>query len=141
NKKATPVFITPLTRYGGDPADDMYNHVRWADAMRRTAKELDVALIDLTAMSKALVAEKGEEARTAYYMNLPAGVYPHFPNGQKDNSHLQPAGALAFAGLIAKALHELGGKYAALLTDGYDQWQQETAHFGLADSAAQEVEL
>lgn len=141
NKKATPVFITPLTRYGGDPADEMYNHVRWAESMRRTAKKLDVALIDLTAMSKALVAEKGEAARTTYYMNLPAGVYPHFPQGQRDNSHLQPAGALAFAGLIAQGLHALGGKYAALLTEGYDQWQQETANFGMANSAAQEVEL
>ena len=109
--------------------------------MRRTAEKLHVALIDLTAMSEKLVDEQGEAAQTAYYMNLPAGIYPHFPLGQHDNTHLQPAGALAFGGLIAKSLHDLGGEYAALLCDEYDQWEKETAQFGqIATSAAEDVE-
>ena len=74
-------------------------------------------------------------------MNLPAGIYPHFPLGQHDNTHLQPAGALAFGGLIAKGLHDLGGAYAALLCDEYDQWEKEAAQFGqIATSAAEDVE-
>lgn len=126
NKKATPVFITPLTRRCFRDPGAEYTHDAWAESMRRTARRLDVALIDLTAMSEKLVDELGEEKSKAYYMNLPAGVYPHFPNGQKDNTHLRPEGALAFGGLIAKALHELGGKYAALLCDEYEQWVAET---------------
>ena len=74
-------------------------------------------------------------------MNLPAGVYPHFPNGQKDNTHLQPAGALAFAGLIARELKQLGGDYVALLCDEFDQYVAEADGFSTADHAAQEVEL
>ena len=109
--------------------------------MRRTAEKLHVALIDLTAMSEKLVDEQGEAAQTAYYRNLPAGIYPHFPLGQHDNTHLQPAGALAFGGLIAKSLHDLGGAYAALLCDEYAQWEKETAQFGqIATSAAEDVE-
>ena len=145
NKKAIPVFITPLIRYteeGKEYADiDTHNHVAWRESMIRTAEKLGVACIDLTKMSQELVKSRGKAAQMEYYMNLPAGVYPHFPEGQVDNTHLQPAGAMAFAGLIAKALYEMGGKYAELLTDGIEQWLNETANFGIANSAAQEVEL
>ena len=141
NKGATPVFITPLTRYDRNAPGAQFHHDRWAESMRRTAEKLHVALIDLTAMSEKLVDEQGEAAQTAYYMNLPAGIYPHFPLGQHDNTHLQPAGALAFGGLIAKGLHDLGGAYAALLCDEYAQWEKEAAQFGqIATSAAEDVE-
>lgn len=141
NKGATPVFITPLTRYNRNAPDAPCTHDRWAESMRRTAKRLDVALIDLTALSEQLVDELGEVAQKNYYMNLPAGVYPHFPQGQQDNTHLQPAGALAFAGIIAKELYKLGGQYAQLLCDGFSQWIEETEHFGhMTTTAAEEVE-
>lgn len=145
NKKATPVFITPLARYRDEDSNvanvEQYDHVKWQESMIRTAEKLGVACIDLTTMSRELIQRMGKTAQQQYYMNLPEGVYAHFPKGQKDNSHLQPAGALAFAGLIAKALYAMGGKYAALLTDGMEQWINETENFGIADSAAQEVEL
>lgn len=135
------MFITPLTRYDRNAPGAQFHHDRWAESMRRTAEKLHVALIDLTAMSEKLVDEQGEAAQTTYYMNLPAGIYPHFPLGQHDNTHLQPAGALAFGGLIAKGLHDLGGAYAALLCDEYAQWEKEAAQFGqIATSAAEDVE-
>ena len=123
NKGAIPVLITPLTRrLFREPG---MSHEAWAQSMRRTAKRLDVALIDLTATSEKLVGEMGDAAK-AYYMNLPAGVYGHYPDGLTDNTHLTPDGALAFAGLIARGLYELGGVYAALLSEEYDQWIEET---------------
>ena len=141
NKGATPVFITPLTRYTLGKDDPSLRHDAWAQAMRETAKRLDVALIDLYAMSERYVQEMGERARTTLYMNLPAGVYPHFPQGQRDDTHLQPAGALAFGGLIAKALHALGGRYAQLLSAEYDQWILESETIGGVEThAAEEVE-
>ena len=141
NKGATPVFITPVTRFHTGNASEQYRHVRWAEAVRVCGARLGVAVIDLTKLSEELILSMGESAATAYYMNLPAGMYPHFPSGQKDNTHLQPAGALAFAGLIARELKKLGGAYAALLTEDFDQWCRESEHFGISDNAAQEVEL
>lgn len=122
NKGAYPVIITPVTRYNRNGPEAKYTHDLWADSAKRTAGKLGVALIDLTAMSEQLVDELGEGARTEYYMNLPVGAYPNYPNGQKDNTHLQPAGAVAFAGLIARGLYELGGVYAELLADEYTDW-------------------
>ncbi len=122
NKGAVPVFITPLTRWDRDNPNAKYRHDSWAASYRRTAERLGVALIDLTKMSEELVDSLGEKARTDFYMNLPAGVYPAWPDGLQDGTHLQPLGAMAFAGLIARGLYDLGGAYRALLCDGYEKW-------------------
>ena len=122
NKGAYPVLITPLTRcmFRSNPK---LRHDAWAQAVRETAKRLDVALIDLTAMSEKLVDEMGaDQAAKTLYMNIPVGVYPAYPNGLTDGTHLQPLGAMTYAGLIAKGLYALGGVYAQLLCDGYEQW-------------------
>lgn len=117
---ATPVIITPLTRWNRHAGK--YRHDDWAQSCRRTAQRLNVALIDLTRMSEALVDSLGDRARTDFYMNLPAGVYPGYPNGLQDGTHLQPLGAMTFAGLVARGLYELGGVYRDLLCEGYEQW-------------------
>lgn len=49
-------------------------------------------------------------------------MYPAWPDGLQDGTHLQPLGAMAFAGLIARGLYDLGGAYRALLCDGYEKW-------------------
>lgn len=141
NKGATPVIITPVTRFNRNGPKSVFKHDRWVEAAKKTGERLDVAVIDLTTLSEQLVDSMGDAAQTTLYMNLPAGVYAHFPNGQQDNTHLQPAGAVAFAGIIARELYRLGGKYAALLCADFEQWLSETASFGIADSAEQEVEL
>ena len=33
-------------------------------------------------------------------MNLPAGEYPNYPNGNKDNTHFQESGAFKIAQLV-----------------------------------------
>lgn len=104
-KKAIPVIITPVTRRGFALPEQPWRHDRWAAAAKRTAKELDVACIDLTAMSEDLLIHTAEDARDRWYM--------------PDGTHLKPEGALMFGGLIAKALYRLGGEYAALLDTNY----------------------
>lgn len=125
-KGAYPVLITPLTRRLYRDPQAKYTHAPYAAAMRGLASALEVPLIDLTAASEKLVDSMGEDAKTLY-MNLPAGRYGHYPQGLEDNTHLQPAGALAFGGLIARALQSLGGVYAALLSEEACQWLRENA--------------
>ena len=139
-KGATPVIITPVTRFDRNGPNMRYKHDLWAEAARRTGEKLGVAVIDLTTPSEELVDRMGDEARTAYFMNLPAGVYPHFPRGQKDNTHLQPAGAVAFGALIARELHRLGGAYAALLNYDFPLYLHESDNFGVQTNAEFEVE-
>jgi lysophospholipase L1-like esterase len=117
SKGATPVIITPLTRWNRHAGK--YRHDDWAQSCRRTAQRLGVALIDLTRMSEELVDRWGETAAQDLYMTLPAGRYPAYPGGLSDKTHLQPLGAINFAALIASGLYRLGGAYAELLCEGY----------------------
>lgn len=125
NKGATPVIITPLCRRLFAEKDESYRHTEWANAAKKTAARLGAACIDLTALSERLVTEIGAERAERFYMNLPAGMYPNFPNGQTDNTHLQPEGAMAFGALIADALVALGGAYANLIAPEYVRWSRE----------------
>jgi hypothetical protein len=40
-------------------------------------------------------------------MNLEKGLYPGYPEGQKDNTHFQKAGAIAVAQLVFNAMKRL----------------------------------
>lgn len=121
---ATPVLITPLTRFSFHDPTAAYHHDRWAAAVRETASRLKVALVDLTQASEQLVDSMGEKARTELYMNLPAGQYAAYPGGLADGTHLQPMGAMAFGALIAQALLALGEPYAGLVSEEFSQWLQ-----------------
>ena len=117
NKKAWPVFITPLERrcfvdenHLGEGA-----HGEYVAAMKKTAENLNVPLVDLHAMSRAELEKAGAEHTKNWYMHLPADTYPYHMEGLSDNTHLKYAGAVMFGGCIARGLKELGGIYSDLL--------------------------
>lgn len=120
NKKAFPVFITPLERRGAFIDESTLGpgaHGDYVEAMKRTAKNLNVPLIDLHGMSRAELIRVGAEASKKWYMHIPEGKYPYHMEGLADNTHLQYAGAVVYAGCIARGLKELGGIYKDLLLD------------------------
>ncbi len=119
NRKAYPVFITPLTRrlFADDNHLKDAIHESYPEAMSQVAKRLDVPLIDLYTMSRELIESIGQEKSKSYFMNLKPGDYKNYPDGLEDNTHLQYDGAVAFAGLVAQGLKRLGGIYGNLLLD------------------------
>ncbi|MCH5255660.1 MAG: rhamnogalacturonan acetylesterase [Lachnospiraceae bacterium] len=119
NKKAYPVIITPVERrnFIDTSVTTEFNHDEYVKAMKQTAEKLDVALIDLNSMSREELKKKGVEASKDWYMHLPEGVYPYHMEGLADNTHLKYAGAVAYAGCIARGLKELGGIYEELLLE------------------------
>ena len=84
-------------------------------AIKQTAENLNVPLIDLYSMSRAEMRKAGAEKTKEWYMHLPAGVYPSHMDGLTDNTHLKYMGAVVYAGCIARGLKELGGIYSDLL--------------------------
>lgn len=114
---AQPVLITPLTRRKFEGGRLTESHGAYPGAVRELAAREGIPLIDLTASSRALVEELGDEKSKELYMNFPAGLYPSHPQGSDDNTHLRQWGAFHFAGLVAEGLRTLGGAYAELLYD------------------------
>lgn len=120
NKGAYPVFITPVERrtvLKEDGSLEQGFHGEYVAAMKQTAENLKVPLVDLYQMSRQKLAEAGVEKPGEWYMCLPAGRYPSHPDGLTDNTHLKYEGAVVYAGCIAKGLKELGGIYSNLLLE------------------------
>lgn len=116
-KQVTPVLITPLERRLFDEKDELIEsaHMDYVQAMKQVGQEENVAVIDLWAKSRAAIQKAGFVETRKWFVHVPEGTYPAFPEGKTDNTHLQYRGAVAFAGLIAEGLKELGGAYAELL--------------------------
>jgi lysophospholipase L1-like esterase len=108
-KKAIPILVTPVSRnYPWTNGKLGSAHGEYPQAMKDVAKELNVKLIDLTALSAESFSRKGEEFVTSkYFMNLPEGVYEAYPKGQKDNTHFQKEGAVEVARLVFEALKKM----------------------------------
>ena len=119
NKKAFPVLITPLERrcFQEDGSLGRGQHSDYVEAMKQTARNLDVPLIDLYTMSRDKLKEAGTEKSKDWYMHLPVGKYPSHPKGLVDNTHLKYEGAIVYAGCVAQGLKELGGIYRNLLLE------------------------
>ena len=117
NKKAYPVLITPLERrcFVEEYKLGAGEHLEYVTAMKEVAKELNVPLIDLYTMSREEMEKAGEGKTTEWYMHLKENEYVAYPEGKTDNTHLKYAGAVTYAGCIAKGLESLGGIYKELL--------------------------
>ncbi|MFI6609947.1 rhamnogalacturonan acetylesterase [Streptomyces sp. NPDC050507] len=91
-----PVFVTPIVRrrFNGDGTlNDVALHVMAANLpveMRAVAAELDVPLLDLTALTKDLVEDLGPAASGDLYLT----------NINGDNTHTSEYGATTFARLV-----------------------------------------
>ena len=109
-KEATPILITPVARNYPWENNHLENvHGNYPGAMKEVASEMDVFLIDLNQLSMNSFSEKGREFVSKYYfMNLPAGIYEAYPEGQDDNTHFQPAGATEVARLVFEGMKNIG---------------------------------
>lgn len=114
---AHPVLITSLYRrlFKEDGTLVDGTHQDYPQAMINLGKELEVPVIDLCSISKDYIQELGDEKSKPLFMHLEKGAYPNYADGKVDNTHLQYAGAVAFAGIVANELRKLGGIYANLL--------------------------
>lgn len=108
-KEAYPVILTPVARNYPWKDNRLHNvHGEYDQAAKDVAEELDVLFIDLNQRSMDHFSEMGKEYVTEkYFMNLPAGKYEAYPEGQEDNTHFQPEGATAVARLVFEGMQEL----------------------------------
>jgi lysophospholipase L1-like esterase len=105
-KGATPIVLTPVARNYPWVQGRLQNcHGEYPGAAQDVAAELGAHFIDLNQLSMDAFSAKGQAyVSEHYYMNLPAGKYEAYPEGQKDNTHFQTDGAKAVAKLVFEAL-------------------------------------
>lgn len=103
-KGAVPVLLTPIVRrhFSGESLDD--THGEYLDAVRQVAAGEQTPLIDAERLTRAWVAELGDEASKSFYMWVGEGACPLWPEGRQDNTHLNVRGARTVARMIAAEL-------------------------------------
>lgn len=108
-KNAIPVLLTPVARnYPWENGKLGNIHGEYDPAVKEVARELNVPLVDLNKRSQEFFTQKGKDYVTEnYFMNLPAGKFEAYPDGQNDNTHFQPEGAKAVAQLVFDELKNL----------------------------------
>ncbi|MCB0570932.1 MAG: rhamnogalacturonan acetylesterase [Phaeodactylibacter sp.] len=108
-KGAVPIVLTPVCRNYRWKDGHLENvHGEYPQAALDVATEMNALFIDLNQLSMDAFSEKGQEYVTEhYFMNLPPGKYEAYPEGQSDNTHFQPEGAKAVAGLAFEAMKRL----------------------------------
>lgn len=102
---ALPVLLTPIHRnnWSEDQIND--SHGDYPPAMRQLAIKKNVSIIDLTIKTEQLFENLGTDYVTnQIFLNLPAGVYSNYPDGNSDNTHLQLNGAFEVCNLICAGI-------------------------------------
>lgn len=101
---ATPVLMTPIPRRYWRNGELVDAHGEYPDAIRRVAMKRGVPLLEVTLEGMKELRGMGEEATRPLYMNVEPGLYPAYPDGSKDDTHTQPAGARFYARITAELL-------------------------------------
>ncbi len=107
-KKGVDVyFVTSIPRrkfVGGLLSD---THKDYIAAMKYAAYRASVSCVDITLPAMMEYQKMGEEKTKSLHMNFGPGLYPGYPEGRCDDTHLRPEGAVFYAALIASELSKL----------------------------------
>src|SRR5690606_36356232 len=87
-------------------------------AVRQTAREYKVPLIDLNAMSKDLFEAMGVEGSLLAFVHFPAGSFPGRSEAIADNTHFRPYGAYEVAKLMVTGLRNALPSLAKFIKTG-----------------------
>lgn len=106
-KGGIPVLVSSMHRRNFDSTGHIVNTLGdYPEAVRQTAKEENVALIDLNAMSKTLYEAWGEAGSVKAFVHYPANTFPGQDKELKDNTHFNTYGAYELARCIVQSIKD-----------------------------------
>ena len=106
-RRAIPVLVTSMHRRRFDDAGKIINTLdAYPEAMRQLAREQNVALIDLNAMSKILFEALGPEGTLQAFVHYPAHTFPGQDEELKDDTHFNEYGAYELARCVVKGIQQ-----------------------------------
>ncbi|MGC4104349.1 rhamnogalacturonan acetylesterase [Ferruginibacter sp.] len=106
-KGGTPVLVTSMNRRSFDSTGHITNTLGdYPEAVRQTAKEENVALIDLNAMSKIMYEAWGPVKSVNAFVHYPANTFPGQDKKLEDNTHFNTYGAYEICRCIVQGIKE-----------------------------------
>ena len=118
-KGGIPVIVTSTTRRSFDSTGKIANSLGdYPDAARKVAKEANVALIDLNAMTTELFNAMGLENSKKAFVHYPANAFPGMTKAVADNTHFNPYGAYEIAKCMIEGIKQNSLGIAKYLLEG-----------------------
>ncbi len=106
-KGGIPILVTSMHRRNFDASGSVINTLgNYPDAVRQTALEEEVALIDLNNMSKTLYEAWGPQKSEKAFVIYPANTFHGQEKELKDNTHFNPYGAYEIAKCVLNGIRE-----------------------------------
>ncbi|MBC3846539.1 rhamnogalacturonan acetylesterase [Winogradskyella echinorum] len=106
-KGGIPIFLTPVQRrFFNSEGILKSTHGEYPSAMRKTAEDIDVKLIDLTEMTTKMYEAWGIEDSKIAFVQYPANTFPGQTEDLKDNTHFNSFGANEIALCIIQYLKD-----------------------------------
>lgn len=119
-KGGIPVLVTPMHRRQFDKNNRIINTLGdFPDAMRELAKQEQVDLIDLNAMSQTLYEAWGPEQSKRAFVHYPAGTFPGQTEALADNTHFNAYGGDQLARCIIKGIIDNNLPISVFIHEGY----------------------
>jgi len=104
---AHPILVTSMNRRDFAPDGKIEATLGdYPEAMREVAREQNVPLIDLNAMSKTLFEAMGPDGTLKAFVHYPANTFPEQSEELKDNTHFNSYGALELAKCIVESIRQ-----------------------------------
>ncbi|HSC55514.1 MAG TPA: rhamnogalacturonan acetylesterase [Phnomibacter sp.] len=106
-KGGIPVLVTSVQRRKFDNAGHIEETLGdYPAAVRQTAKEQNIPLIDLNAMTKVMYEAWGPEESINAFVHFPANTFPNQTQALADNTHFRNFGAYEVARLVLKGVKD-----------------------------------
>lgn len=120
-KGGKPVLVTSTNRRRFDENGKIINTLEeFPEAMRQLAKDENIPLIDLNAMSKAFYEALGVENSKKAFVHYPANSYPGQDKPLADDTHFNPYGAYELAKCVVQGIQQSIPDLAKYIRD---DWQ------------------
>jgi lysophospholipase L1-like esterase len=93
-RKALPILVTPVSRSVWDKEGKFTNtHGDYPKAVKQLATGQNVPVLDLEARTRELLLKLGPERSKSLFANAEPGDFANLPEGRKDGTHFNAAGA------------------------------------------------
>jgi len=107
SKGGIPVIVSPANRRSFGEDGKFTNSLGdYPEAAKQVARELNVAFIDLNAMTKTLYEALGPEKSKQLFVIYPENSFPGQKTAMNDNSHFNPYGAYQLTNCIIKGIKD-----------------------------------
>ncbi len=122
-KGGKPVLVTSTNRRKFDENGKIINTLEeFPEAMRQLAKDENVPLIDLTAMSKQFYEALGVENSKKAFVHYPANSYPGQDKPLADDTHFNPYGAYELAKCVVQGIQQTIPDLAKYIRDDWTKF-------------------